>query len=488
MTHTKKIIVILLVLTSVRLQAQEPSPRHEVTPFLGMGLSSMPFSGPVSWEDHPGLSFGFGADYTYWLNRHFGLQAGLRMDWMSHRQMSGAIDLPFSGRLPMSSVGITGGTGTTTVDMRGTVSCISEKQNYTFLELPIRLAMRWDGLYGNVGVSLAKAVEGKAEYSYDDVTYMVAALPDLGVTLPTPVPITLAGVTDGKVEQGEMYKPLFLLLGAEAGYRFDISDWFGLGAGVYGHLALPKYKTGSDNEVFPLKEETINLSQPSKTALVEKIGYYEVGIRLSAFLGLGCRGKEIEEEEPVVVVVDHVAAEKAEADRVAAEKAAQEKAEAERLVAEREARAKAEAERQAVEKAAREKAEAERLAAERAEAAAHEALEETVGKICVNFAYNSTRPLYDAETDSNLQLLCAAMQADTNMRVVVIGHTDNVGTKKNNRIVGRRRAAVVKRKLVAMGAPAQHIDIATRGEKEPIESNRTSAGRANNRRVTMQLK
>jgi len=70
---------------------------------------------------------------------------------------------------------------------------------------------------------------------------------------------------------------------------------------------------------------------------------------------------------------DRIAAEKAEADRIAAEKAAAEKAEADRIAAEKAAAEKAEADRIAAEKAeadriAAEKAEADRIAAEKAEA------------------------------------------------------------------------------------------------------------------------
>jgi hypothetical protein len=65
------------------------------------------------------------------------------------------------------------------------------------------------------------------------------------------------------------------------------------------------------------------------------------------------------------IAIEKAAAEKAEAERIAAEKAATEKAEAERIAAEKAATEKAEAERIAAEKAATEKAEAERIAAEK---------------------------------------------------------------------------------------------------------------------------
>ncbi|MFH0994862.1 MAG: hypothetical protein V1844_05110 [Pseudomonadota bacterium] len=76
-----------------------------------------------------------------------------------------------------------------------------------------------------------------------------------------------------------------------------------------------------------------------------------------------------EKAEAERIAAEKAAAEKAEAERIAAEKAAAEKAEAERIAAEKAAAEKAEAERIAAEKAAAEKAEAERIAAEKAAAA-----------------------------------------------------------------------------------------------------------------------
>ena len=104
-----------------------------------------------------------------------------------------------------------------------------------------------------------------------------------------------------------------------------------------------------------------------------------------------------------------------------------------------------------------------------------------------NFDYNKTRPIYSDETAASLRALCSAMQNDASLRVVVIGHTDNVGTKRNNNKVGRRRANAVKKLMIDLGAPEKNISVATRGESEPEESNKTDEGRAHNRRATVEI-
>ena len=67
------------------LSAQESElPRHEVSVnFQGLGFGSMPFSGDQDWNDHAGLSLGFGMNYTYWFNNHVGFRTGLRLNSLS---------------------------------------------------------------------------------------------------------------------------------------------------------------------------------------------------------------------------------------------------------------------------------------------------------------------------------------------------------------------------------------------------------------------
>jgi OOP family OmpA-OmpF porin len=114
-------------------------------------------------------------------------------------------------------------------------------------------------------------------------------------------------------------------------------------------------------------------------------------------------------------------------------------------------------------------------------------VKEHVDRMVFNFDYNKTEPIYSEETAASLRALCSAMQNDASMRVVVIGHTDNVGTMRNNITMGRMRANAVKKLMIDLGAPAENIAIVTRGEKEPEESNKTEEGRAHNRRATVEI-
>lgn len=502
-----------LAACSISLQAQKANPRHEISASVyGTNIVSMPFSGDLSWEAQNGTSHGIGLDYTYWFNKHVGLQAGLRANKMNHQQNMGNIDLNFSGILPLSSIGIVGGTGNTTVNLNGKAKACTEKQEFTYVELPIRLALKGKFLYGNFGVSVAKAVSGKSEYNYDNVEYAVLALPDLGVTMPSPVPVTFAGKTSNTIKGDDMYKPLFCLLGGEVGFRFNLCKAFAIGVGVYGKYALPQMKSSQDNEVFPLQGTIIDLSQPSTTPLVDNIGYYEAGLRLTAFLGSkkSCT-KEDNVDDNVLTPnnseAERLAAEKAEAERLAAEKAARERAEAERLAAEKAARERAEAER-----VARERAEAERIAAENAarertaaeeaaiardaeaarlaaEAAAAKAsmaeLKANVEMLNILFDFRSAELKLSSSDKAVLQALATAMKADKNIKAVITGHADNYGTPETNINYGIMRAEAVKSYLVKQGVRGANIECQSKGETEPVADNDTEEGRAKNRRATV---
>lgn len=65
----------------------------------------------------------------------------------------------------------------------------------------------------------------------------------------------------------------------------------------------------------------------------------------------------------------------------------------------------------------------------------------------------------------------------------VVGHTDSVGTEAYNQALSVRRAAAVKEFLVSRGIAAGIIDVIGMGERQPVASNDTAAGRAQNRRV-----
>ena len=71
--------------------------------------------------------------------------------------------------------------------------------------------------------------------------------------------------------------------------------------------------------------------------------------------------------------------------------------------------------------------------------------------------------------------------------IVAVGNTDSVGTDAYNKALGFRRADAVKAYLVSKGIPAAKIYTDSNGKAKPVASNATAQGRAQNRRVDVEI-
>jgi outer membrane protein OmpA-like peptidoglycan-associated protein len=71
--------------------------------------------------------------------------------------------------------------------------------------------------------------------------------------------------------------------------------------------------------------------------------------------------------------------------------------------------------------------------------------------------------------------------------VNVVGHTDNTGSASHNQALSERRAATVGQFLISQGAAANRFNIRGMGFNQPVASNNTAEGRAQNRRVEITL-
>ncbi len=84
---------------------------------------------------------------------------------------------------------------------------------------------------------------------------------------------------------------------------------------------------------------------------------------------------------------------------------------------------------------------------------------------------------------SDLRAVAQSLQRYPNSTVQVLGHTDNVGAAAYNQDLSQRRAGAVAAVLRDYGVPGGRIVSIGRGEDQPVASNFTPEGRAQNRRV-----
>lgn len=72
-------------------------------------------------------------------------------------------------------------------------------------------------------------------------------------------------------------------------------------------------------------------------------------------------------------------------------------------------------------------------------------------------------------------------------KVKVVGHTDSTGNPDNNVILGQERAEFAKKYLVKNGILSGNVIATSKGQSEPISSNATAKGRAENRRTVVTI-
>jgi outer membrane protein OmpA-like peptidoglycan-associated protein len=102
--------------------------------------------------------------------------------------------------------------------------------------------------------------------------------------------------------------------------------------------------------------------------------------------------------------------------------------------------------------------------------------------------------LYDFDSDvirsdaaQNLRSLAASLEKYPNTDLLIVGHTDAVGTSEYNQALSLRRAAAAAGYLASQGVNSSRLQAVGRGETEPIASNDTEAGRQANRRVEIAI-
>jgi OOP family OmpA-OmpF porin len=89
---------------------------------------------------------------------------------------------------------------------------------------------------------------------------------------------------------------------------------------------------------------------------------------------------------------------------------------------------------------------------------------------------------------SELDALAAKLKDAQIDQITVTGHTDSSGSKQLNQSLSENRAEAVKAYLVSKGLDGSRIDTKGAGDTQPVASNNTAAGRAQNRRVEIDIR
>jgi outer membrane protein OmpA-like peptidoglycan-associated protein len=84
-----------------------------------------------------------------------------------------------------------------------------------------------------------------------------------------------------------------------------------------------------------------------------------------------------------------------------------------------------------------------------------------------------------------LNTLAAALKQYPNARIRIVGYADSRGAAASNATLGKERADSVKAALVAEGIADTRLETASGGETNPVDTNATSTGQAENRRTEL---
>jgi outer membrane protein OmpA-like peptidoglycan-associated protein len=109
------------------------------------------------------------------------------------------------------------------------------------------------------------------------------------------------------------------------------------------------------------------------------------------------------------------------------------------------------------------------------------------GKIALHsILFDFDKDTIKPESRPTLAEIAALLQSNPDLRLKIVGHTDNRGTAQYNLDLSRRRAANVAATLSRDFAIApERLSAEGAGLSQPIASNDTEEGRARNRRVEL---
>src|SRR5918999_1418294 len=91
------------------------------------------------------------------------------------------------------------------------------------------------------------------------------------------------------------------------------------------------------------------------------------------------------------------------------------------------------------------------------------------------------------EGSSKLDDLASKVKGINLEVVIAIGHADSIGSDAYNQRLSVRRAESVKAYMVSRGIEPNRVYTEGKGEQQPVASNRTSDGRAKNRRTEIEV-
>jgi len=116
-----------------------------------------------------------------------------------------------------------------------------------------------------------------------------------------------------------------------------------------------------------------------------------------------------------------------------------------------------------------------------------EAVQKSLNEYAKTILFDTGKSSIKSHSAEVLENITAIIKEYPNAKFNVEGHTDSSGSDSLNMKLSESRAAAVKDYLVEKGIESSRLFSKGYGEEKPIDTNKTRAGRANNRRVEINL-
>ncbi|TXE08278.1 OmpA family protein [Gelidibacter salicanalis] len=111
----------------------------------------------------------------------------------------------------------------------------------------------------------------------------------------------------------------------------------------------------------------------------------------------------------------------------------------------------------------------------------------TLNEYARTILFDTGKSTFKKESIQTLESMHAIFHKYPEATFALEGYTDSVGSERSNQLLSERRANAVRDWLIANGIKQERLTAKGFGEDNPIDSNKTAAGRTNNRRVEVKL-
>jgi outer membrane protein OmpA-like peptidoglycan-associated protein len=100
-----------------------------------------------------------------------------------------------------------------------------------------------------------------------------------------------------------------------------------------------------------------------------------------------------------------------------------------------------------------------------------------------NIFFETDKYNLDELSRVELQRLYNFLNQNPDIRIMICGHTDAIGTAEYNQTLSENRAGAVRAYLINAGIHPERLEFKGFGKSQPISDNETEEGRAMNRRT-----